>query len=113
MFPGPLAGLLDPSVLTRTFEKLVKQAGFVVSVGRLVGVYSSPHRITEYRDGNRRQGLTVSFETKRTDGDLRITDETTEVGYFSPEQTRTMDVMEPVYEMVADAFAGQEAPFVS
>ena len=27
VFPGPLGGLLDPSVLTRTFEKLVKKAG--------------------------------------------------------------------------------------
>jgi integrase len=28
VFPGPLGGPLDPSVLTRTFEKLVKKAGF-------------------------------------------------------------------------------------
>jgi len=29
VFPGPLGGLLDPSVLTRTFEKLVKRMGLV------------------------------------------------------------------------------------
>ena len=27
VFPGPLGGLLDPSVLTRNFEKLVRKAG--------------------------------------------------------------------------------------
>ena len=44
--------------------------------------------------------------------ELCITDETTEVGYFSTEQMKSMDVMEQFYEQVADAFAGQEAAFV-
>ena len=28
VFPGPFGGLIDPSVLTRNFEKLVRKAGF-------------------------------------------------------------------------------------
>lgn len=99
-----------------TFEccarELLEETGLVGRIGRLVGVYSSPHRIIEYADGNRRQGLTLIFEAEPIGGELCITDETTEVGYFSLEQMKCMDVMDPTREMVTDAFAGQEAAFV-
>ena len=93
-------------------REVLEETGLAVRVGRLVGVYSSPHRITEYADGIRRQGLNLLFEAEPIGGELCITDETTEVGYFSPEQMKSMDVMEPFYERVADAFTGQEAAFV-
>jgi 8-oxo-dGTP pyrophosphatase MutT (NUDIX family) len=107
-------GAMDPgeSAAEACAREVLEETGLVVRVGRLVGVYSSPHRIIEYADGNRRQGLTLSFEAEPIGGELGLSDETTEVGYFSPEQMRAMDVMEPIYERVADAFAGREATFV-
>ena len=81
-------------------------------VGKLVGVYSSPHRVFEYHDGNRRHSLTLTFEAERTGGELCITQETTEVGYFSPNQMEFMDMMDSVHEQVADALEVQEAAFV-
>ena len=107
-------GAMDPgeSIAECCAREVLEETGLVVSVGRLVGVYSTPNRIIEYADGNRHQGLTLSFEAERIGGELCLTDETTEVGYFSQEQMESMDVMEPIYERVADAFAGQEAAFV-
>ena len=105
---------MDPgeSAAEACAREVLEETGLVVRVGRLVGVYSSPHRIIEYADGNRQQGLNLSFEAEPIGGELCVTDETTEVGYFSPEQMESMDVMEPSYERVVDAFAGQEAAFV-
>jgi len=107
-------GTMDPgeSAAECCAREVLEETGLVVRVGRLIGVYSTPHRIIEYADGNRRQGLTMNFEAVPIGGELCVTDETTEAGYFSPEQMKSMDVMEPVYERVADAFAGQEAAFV-
>ena len=93
-------------------REVLEETGLVVSVGRLLGVYSSPHRILEYADGNRRQGLTLSFEAEIIGGELGLSDETTAFGFFSPKQMESMDVMESSYDRVEDAFAGQEAAFV-
>ena len=93
-------------------REVMEETGLEVSVGRLVGVYSTPHRIMEYADGNRHQGLNLSFEAEPIGGDLSISDETTEVGYFSLKQIKPMDLMGPIYERVADAFVAQEAAFV-
>ena len=104
-----------PAHLEQTIENawsILEETGLAVKICRLIGVYSTPHRITEYADGNLMQGLSLLFEAERISGETCITDETTEVGYFSPEQMKSMDVMEPFYERVADALASQEAAFV-
>ena len=105
---------MDPgeSAVEACEREVLEETGLVVRVRRLVGVYSTPHRIFEYADGNRIQGLDLSFEAEPIGGELCITDETTKFGYFSPEQMKSMDVLEPVYERVADACAGQGAAFV-
>ena len=107
-------GAMDPgeSAAECCAREVLEETGLVVLVGRLIGVYSTPHRIIEYADGNRRQGLTLNFEAVAIGGDLRVTDETTEVGYFSRVQMESMAVMEPVYERVTDAFADLEPAFV-
>ena len=107
-------GAMDPgeSAAECCAREVQEETGLEVRVGRLVGVYSSPHRIIEYADGNRRQALNLSFESEPGGGELCITDETTDVGYFSFEQMKSMDVMETSNERIDDALAGQEAAFV-
>jgi len=107
-------GAMDPgeSAPECCAREVLEETGLVVSVGRLVGVYSTPHRIIEYADGNRRQGLTLSFEAEAIGGELCVSDETTEFGFFSPEQMDSLDVMETSCERVADALAGQESAIV-
>ena len=107
-------GAMDPgeSAAECCAREVLEETGLVVSVGRLIGVYSTPHRIIEYADGNRRQGLTLSFEAEVVGGEIGTSDETTEFGYYSQEQIDFMDVMESSLERVVDAFAGQKTAFV-
>ena len=107
-------GAMDPgeSASECCAREVLEETGLVVSVGRLIGVYSTPHRITEYADGNRKQALDLVFEAVRISGELSVSDETTELGYFSPEQMKSMDMMELFHERVNDAFTRQGAAFL-
>jgi len=67
-------------------REVLEETGLVVNVGRLIGVYSTPHRITEYADGNRKQALDLVFEAVRIGRELGVSDETAELGHVSPEQ---------------------------
>ena len=93
-------------------REVLEETGLIVRVGKLIGVYSTPHRIIEYADGNRRQGLTLCFGAEVVGGELGVSHETTEFGYFSQEQMKSIDVMESNFDRLADAFSGQEAAFV-
>ena len=107
-------GMMDPGETAAECcaREVLEETGLEVRVGRLVGVYSSPDVIMEYADGNRRQGLNLIFEATLIGGELCLSDETTEVGYYSQQRMNSMDVMDPDYERVEDALAGQEAAFV-
>ena len=100
------------SVVEACAREVLEETGLVVNVRRLFGVYCDPHRVFEYADGNRVQGLDLCFEAEPIGGELCTTEESTEFGYFSLEQMKSMDVMEPVYQRVADACAAQDAAFV-
>ena len=93
-------------------REVLEETGLVVRVGRLIGVYSTPHRITEYPDGNRKQAFDLVFEAEWVSEELRFSNEVTEAGYFSREEMDSMDVMELFYERVDDALANRDATFV-
>ena len=93
-------------------REVLEETGLQVKVGRLIGVYSTPHRIVEYADGNRYQLLALSFEAEVIGGIMGLSDETTEIGYFSLAEIETMDIMEHHIERIRDALANQPTTFV-
>ena len=107
-------GGMDPgeSAEETCAREVLEETGLVVEIVRLIGVYSNPHRIIEYADGNRFQGVTMSFEAKPIGGELRLTDETTAFGYFTMDEMKLMDLIGANVQRVADAFARQEAAFL-
>ena len=74
-----------------------------VRITRLIGVYTSPHRILEYQDGNRIQPVALSYEAEVIGGELGLSDETTEFGYFGFGELAGVDLMEHHLERIEDA----------
>lgn len=89
-----------------------EETGLQVAIKKLIGIYTNPHMITEYADGNRFQFMSFCFEAEVTSGELGLSDETTAYGYFSAEEMEKLDLMESHRGRVADAFVGQEAAFI-
>jgi ADP-ribose pyrophosphatase YjhB (NUDIX family) len=107
-------GAMEPgeSLIEACAREVEEETGLIVKVGRLVGVYSTPHRIIEYADGNRKQLVAHSFEAEIIGGELTLSDETTEYGYFTMDEIHNLDLMEHHQERIADALADQIIPFV-
>ena len=71
-----------------------EETGLDVRVTRIAGVYTSPHQIIEYPDGNRIQPIAFSFEAEVVDGELILSEETTDYGYFTLHEMDGLDLME-------------------
>ncbi len=93
-------------------REVLEETGLVVRVGRLVGVYSTPHMIVEYAGGDRIQPLSLNFLAEPIGGELGLSDETTDVGYFTREEMKGMGVREHHIQRIDDAIAGAETAFV-
>ncbi|MGX9349565.1 NUDIX domain-containing protein, partial [Microbacterium sp. KNMS] len=71
-------GRLDPgeSAAETCVREVLEETGLRVEVVRLVGLYSNPHLIIEYADGNRRQIVAAHFLVRVVGGALQLSDET-------------------------------------
>lgn len=89
-----------------------EETGLTVQVTRLIGIYTSPHRITIYNDGNRFQFISFCFEATIIAGTPGLSDEVTAVGYFTRVEMAAIPMTEPHLERIADAFVRQAAAFI-
>jgi 8-oxo-dGTP pyrophosphatase MutT (NUDIX family) len=106
-------GGMDPgeSAEETCVREALEETGLHVAVTRLVGIYTSPNLVVEYADGNVFQPVAFSFEAKIIGGELQLSDETTEFGYFAVDALDSVDLMEVHQQRIVDAHLGQEAAF--
>ena len=88
-----------------------EETGLEVEPRRLIGVYSDPNWIACYADGNRWALVVLTFECAVRGGQLGLSDETTEVGYFAPGDLPPL--VEPHYRRIEDALRHSREAFFS
>ena len=108
------SGRMEPgeSVEEACAREVLEESGLIVTLPRLIGIYSNPHQLIEYADGNKIHVVSATFEGVIEGGTLATSDETTDFGYFSGVEIAKMDVMENHRERIADAFTESPTPFL-
>lgn len=100
------------SVAEACGREVFEETGLRVRIGKLISVFSNPHRRVEYADGERMQVVALTFEAERLDGELQRSEETKALGYFSLEEIRALPLLDSHLERIEDAFAHQAEAFV-
>ena len=93
-------------------REVLEETGLLVTVKKLSGVYTSPDWVIQYGDGNRHQLVAFSFICELLGGELGLSDETTEFGWYTPAQIATMDLVEHHPQRIADALANRNEAFI-
>jgi ADP-ribose pyrophosphatase YjhB (NUDIX family) len=83
-----------------------EETGLKVRVKRLIGVYSNPDQLIVYADGNKVFMVGMSFEAEILSGQLGLSNETTQAGYFSLAEMESMPMHGQHKARVEDALIG-------
>ncbi len=74
---------IGESVRDAIVREVLEETGLIVTVRRLIGVYSAPAiQVVRYPDGNVWHSVSVSFECSVRGGSLKTCDETLALDYF-------------------------------
>lgn len=93
-------------------REVYEETGLQVEVKRLISIYTNPHLLLEYPDGNRWQLVVLHFETQVLDGELRPGDESPALSYYGLEETKNLAMNLFDRMRVADSFANQESVLI-
>ena len=83
-----------------------EETGLHVEVKRLIGVYSNPHQLVVYPDGNKVHIVVMSFEVEVISGELGLSNETTAAGFFSVQEMDALPMHGKHKERVENALLG-------
>jgi ADP-ribose pyrophosphatase YjhB (NUDIX family) len=91
-------GVMDigESIGQSIIREVREETGFEVEPEYIIGVYSDPGHVFAYDDGEVRQQFSICFACRIVGGTLRVSEESTEVAFFSPEEIDDLDMHESI-----------------
>jgi ADP-ribose pyrophosphatase YjhB (NUDIX family) len=98
---------LGESIAGCAVREALEETGLEIEVTGIVGTYSDPRHVFAYDDGEVRQEFSVCFAARAVGGELRISDESTEVAWFRPEEIAGLPMVERIRLRVLDFLEGR------
>jgi ADP-ribose pyrophosphatase YjhB (NUDIX family) len=84
------------SIAETVVRELKEETGLDVEPTSIVGIYSNPRHVVEYADGEVRQQFSICFACRVVGGQLATSEESSEVGFLTPDEIRALPMHEPI-----------------
>jgi ADP-ribose pyrophosphatase YjhB (NUDIX family) len=100
------------SVAEACEREVLEETGLRVRVNRLVGVYSHPDQLAVYADGNKAHIVALHFEVEIIAGELGLSNETTDFGYFTQGEIDKLQMFARHKERILDTLGYHRATLI-
>lgn len=107
-------GAMEPGEsIQQTIEReVLEETGYQVQTTRIIGVYTNPHHIIEYSNGEVRQQFSICFACKILGGELAVSDESLEVAFFDFQEIKELEIHDAQRVRIEDFLVGEPKAFI-
>lgn len=84
-----------------------EETGIDVEITGIVGTYTNPGHVFAYDDGEVRQEYSICLLARPVGGELRVSDESFEVAWFTPEEVDGLPMVASIRKRVDDWRSGR------
>jgi ADP-ribose pyrophosphatase YjhB (NUDIX family) len=89
-----------------------EETGLDVEPEYLVGIYTNPNHVVAFSNGEVRQQFSVCFACRLVGGELKVSDESNEVGFFLPEEIEHLNMHPSIRLRIQHFLEHRGAPFI-
>ncbi|MFB7668901.1 NUDIX domain-containing protein [Kitasatospora sp. NPDC056138] len=87
-------------------RETLEETGIHIEIDGIVGTYTSPAHVFAYDDGEVRQEFSICLLGRPTGGELRVSDESLEVAWFTPAETDGLPMVPSIRKRISDWRSG-------
>jgi ADP-ribose pyrophosphatase YjhB (NUDIX family) len=89
-----------------------EEAGVIVQVDDIVGIYTNPHHVIEYSNGEVRQQFSICFRAHFVGGELKTSDESSEVRWVAADELDSLPINESMRLRIDHGLARSSKPYI-
>lgn len=89
-----------------------EETGLDVELEYIVGIYTNPHHVVAFSTGEVRQQFSLCFACRIIGGEIKVSDESTDVDFFSPEEIETLNMHPSIRLRIQHYLEHRERPFI-
>lgn len=104
---------IGESIGQTVVREVQEETGLEVQPTSVVGIYTNPHHVVEYSDGEVRQQFSICFRCEVVGGTLTPSDESSEVVFVHPDAIAVMDMTASMRRRIKDYLRGDPQPVIA
>jgi ADP-ribose pyrophosphatase YjhB (NUDIX family) len=93
-------------------RETLEESGIETEVIGIVGIYTNPHHVVEYSDGEVRQQFSICFRARPVGGALRSSDESSEAAWISRDQLDSLNIHPSMKLRIDHGFEHRAEPYI-
>jgi ADP-ribose pyrophosphatase YjhB (NUDIX family) len=103
---------IGESVSGTVVREVREETGIEVEVIGLVGIYSNPHHVMAYDDGEVRQQFSICFTARPVGGQLGTSSESRQVRWVNPAELNQLDIHPSMRLRIDHALKERATPYI-
>lgn len=104
---------LGETLAQAAVREVREETGIECEVTGVIGLYSDPNHVIAYDDGEVRQEFSICFRAIRIGGELRTSNESSEVDWLRPAELNSVDVHPSIRLRIEHALDDRKSTFFS